>query len=165
MGPVPRLNGARSDRAGSQADQGQSQPDKATSQGNKGKGKHDLPSSQGKRDQVRLRQSGSHGNKGKGKQDHASSHPSPSQTQSMARLEQEVDPGRPGLANTQMGPSGLQANQASRPGGTFTPSNRDCNLYRGWGKPHPKSFSFSNISQSGTIVTIMNNGDLRNIRI
>ncbi len=158
---------AHPNQAGSQDIQGQGQSDQASSPGNKGQGKArpDQAGSQDIQGQSRSDQAGSHGNKGKSKLDPASSLPSLSQAQGMARSEQGVESGRPGLANTQTGRSRLQANQAPGAGVAFTPSNEACNLDRSRGKPQSVSFPFSSISQGGSFVTISNTGGLKNLRI
>ena len=148
-----------------QPGQGKARPDQADSQGNKGPARLRQANSQGKWDQARLRQAGSHGKKGKAKLDTASSHPNLSQAQSWVRSEPGVDPGRPELANNQMGNSGLQADQASGPGAAFTSSNGTYDLCRSTGKPESKAYLFSEISPDGRSVRISNTRGLKNLRI
>ncbi len=158
---------AHPDRAGSQDVPGQGRSDQAGSRGNQGQGKAhpDRVGSQDVQGQGRSDQAGSKGNKGKSKRDPASSLPSLGQAQGMTQSKQGVEPDKPGLAHTDTGRSGVQADQAPGPGAAFTQTNNTCNLYRSRGKPGSVTFAFSDITQGGSVISISNTGGLKNLRI
>ena len=146
---------ANPDQAGTQANQGQgqAQSNQATSRGNQGKSK------------AQTRQTGPRGNKGKAKLDAASSQGNQAQAQGMDKTQPGVIPYLPTLENPQRGQSRSPALQALGAGSAFNSVSNSCNLYRFRGKPQAITFPFSDTSQGGSILTISNNGGLKNLRI